>query len=363
MKLGNNIKKFRNLKKMTQDELADLLGTTSKSISRWEQDITYPDITMLPIIANVFNITVDELLGVEKIKQEEYIKELTYKANEFQKNNDVKSEVLLWEKAYKEFPNNEEIICNLISSMVSFNIINNKLHYTKEIEKLSNNILDKCTNNNIRLIITKELVNYYSQMGNKQMAEYYCKQLPNNLLQTYNVMRTRYLKNDDLIKSIQINISDLVNEILREVELVMNDQKEVYSNEYKKEIIERLVNIQKLVFENENDYGYNSVSILFNIIGLIKLEIKTTNVKDKVLDYMMEVKNIIKYIKDFKPHIMKSPFMNKLNCEHIGCNSHVLLDLKNNILNEMNSNEFCEYKNNLEYLEIIDLVNNLFHDY
>ena len=38
-------------------------------------------------------------------------------------------------------------------------------------------------------------------------------------------------------------------------------------------------------------------------------------------------------------------------------------DLKNNILNEMNSNEFCEYKNNLEYLEIIDLVNNLFHDY
>ena len=199
--LGNNIKKFRNLKKMTQDELADLLGTTSKSISRWEQDITYPDITMLPIIANVFNITVDELLGVERIKQEEYVKEITYKANEFQKNNDIKSEVLLWEKAYKEFPNNEEIICNLISSMVSFNIINNKLHYTKEIEKLSSNILDKCTNNNIRLIITKELINYYSQMGNKQMAEYYCKQLPNNLLQTYNVMRTRYLKNDDLIKS------------------------------------------------------------------------------------------------------------------------------------------------------------------
>jgi hypothetical protein len=109
------------------------------------------------------------------------------------------------------------------------------------------------------------------------MAEYYCKQLPNNLLQTYNVMRTRYLKNNDLIKSIQINISDLVNEILREVELVMNDQKEIYSNEYKKEILERLVNIQKLVFEKENDYGYNSVSILFNIIGLIKLEIKTKN--------------------------------------------------------------------------------------
>lgn len=40
-----------------------------------------------------------------------------------------------------------------------------------------------------------------------------------------------------------------------------------------------------------------------------------------------------------------------------------ILKILNHILNEMNSNEFCEYKNNLEYLEIIDSVNNLFHDY
>ena len=50
-----------------------------------------------------------------------------------------------------------------------------------------------------------------------------------------------------------INISDFINEISREVELIMNDQKEVYSNEYKKEILERLINIQSLVFEKENE--------------------------------------------------------------------------------------------------------------
>lgn len=79
MNLGNNIKSLRTAKKMTQEELADLLGTTSKSASRWEQSLSYPDISLLPFIANVFEVTVDELLGVENIKQDEYVKELKNK--------------------------------------------------------------------------------------------------------------------------------------------------------------------------------------------------------------------------------------------------------------------------------------------
>lgn len=51
MNLSKNIK---NIKKMTQEEVTQLLGTTSKLVSRWEQGITYPDITLLPLIANIF---------------------------------------------------------------------------------------------------------------------------------------------------------------------------------------------------------------------------------------------------------------------------------------------------------------------
>lgn len=64
---------------MTQEEVTQLLGTTSKLVSRWEQGITYPDITLLPLIANIFEVTVDELLGVESIKQDEYVKTLKNK--------------------------------------------------------------------------------------------------------------------------------------------------------------------------------------------------------------------------------------------------------------------------------------------
>ena len=48
----------------------------NKNFSKWENNETYPDITLLPLIANIFEVTVDELLGVESIKQDEYVKTL-----------------------------------------------------------------------------------------------------------------------------------------------------------------------------------------------------------------------------------------------------------------------------------------------
>lgn len=61
---------------MTQEDLADMLGTSIQSVSRWENEQTYPDITMLPIIASMFEISVDELLNVDTFKQQEEIKRI-----------------------------------------------------------------------------------------------------------------------------------------------------------------------------------------------------------------------------------------------------------------------------------------------
>ena len=70
-------------------------------------------------------------------------------------------------------------------------------------------------------------------MDNIEMAEYYCKQLPSDLLSTRNVMETRYLKDGKLLKSIQMNICDFVSEIGRESEFVIYNNRIQTSNEYK----------------------------------------------------------------------------------------------------------------------------------
>ena len=54
-RFSNNFKELRKLQELTQEQIAEMLGVTSQAISKWECGTSYPDIEMLPIIANIFS--------------------------------------------------------------------------------------------------------------------------------------------------------------------------------------------------------------------------------------------------------------------------------------------------------------------
>ncbi len=64
MKLNENIKALREELGMTQTELAEALFVTPQAVSRWEKGLAYPDIEKLPQLSAIFNVSVDQLLGV-----------------------------------------------------------------------------------------------------------------------------------------------------------------------------------------------------------------------------------------------------------------------------------------------------------
>lgn len=68
MTLGNRIKELRIKHGLTQEKLAQALNVTPQSISKWENDITMPDILLLPDLSTLFGVTIDELfdLSVEQ---------------------------------------------------------------------------------------------------------------------------------------------------------------------------------------------------------------------------------------------------------------------------------------------------------
>lgn len=68
---------LRKSKMMTQQQLAELLGTSFQNISKWETGVTMPDITMLPILSSIFKVSVDELLGLVPLRDELYLTEET----------------------------------------------------------------------------------------------------------------------------------------------------------------------------------------------------------------------------------------------------------------------------------------------
>ncbi|BCJ98286.1 helix-turn-helix domain-containing protein [Anaerocolumna chitinilytica] len=67
------IAELRREKGVGQQELAEVLGVSFQSVSKWENGITMPDITLLPDIAEYFHISVDELLGLKPLHRQEYI--------------------------------------------------------------------------------------------------------------------------------------------------------------------------------------------------------------------------------------------------------------------------------------------------
>ena len=63
--LGLMISSLRKEKGMTQLELAEKMGVTDKAVSKWERDLSYPDINSIPKLAEIFGVSVDELMQVK----------------------------------------------------------------------------------------------------------------------------------------------------------------------------------------------------------------------------------------------------------------------------------------------------------
>ncbi len=69
LSLGEKISTMRKDKNMTQAQLAELMNVTDKAVSKWERNLSCPDINSLPRLAKIFDITVDELISNREIKE------------------------------------------------------------------------------------------------------------------------------------------------------------------------------------------------------------------------------------------------------------------------------------------------------
>ena len=88
LKIGEKIRTLRLQQKMTQEQLADRLGVSYQSISRWENGITYPDIEFLPSIANYFSVSLDFLMGQDDAEKRKSINEQIKKIHTMDENDE-----------------------------------------------------------------------------------------------------------------------------------------------------------------------------------------------------------------------------------------------------------------------------------
>ncbi|MBQ7298923.1 MAG: helix-turn-helix transcriptional regulator [Clostridia bacterium] len=132
MSLAEKLKALRKAKQVSQEKLADYLGVSYQAVSKWENGITSPDISLLPDISRYFGITVDELLQVEKIDERAYFEDCSRRSEDMFRNGKREEIIPIWLEAYKKMPNNPAVKEMLMS--VYFDT--DKVKYQKEIIEL-----------------------------------------------------------------------------------------------------------------------------------------------------------------------------------------------------------------------------------
>lgn len=117
MYLPANLKKYRIAKDLTQEEVAEFLGITAQSVSKWERGESYPDITFLPALANIFETSVDLLIGMDAIRAEETRYNIHKTAVEYQKNGEYDKAEKTYREALLIYPNMPGMILGLAGTL------------------------------------------------------------------------------------------------------------------------------------------------------------------------------------------------------------------------------------------------------
>jgi len=136
--LGEKIKELRKRDGKKQEDLANALGITSQAVSRWENDGSYPDMEMIPVIANYFGVTIDELFGYEN-DREETINALVKQINEMNyRNNGIDINIdeclTLARQAMIEFPTSEKIMNCLAEVLYNAGYVRYGEHHLTDAE-------------------------------------------------------------------------------------------------------------------------------------------------------------------------------------------------------------------------------------
>jgi transcriptional regulator with XRE-family HTH domain len=115
--IAENLKVCRKEMGLTQEDVATMLCVTPQSVSKWERGETYPDITLLPALANLFKTSVDALIGMDKIHSLETRNAIFKREHEFLLTGDYISAAAVLEHSLKTFPNDESLMSELAMAL------------------------------------------------------------------------------------------------------------------------------------------------------------------------------------------------------------------------------------------------------
>ena len=123
MEFGTKIKSLRNKRGITQEALAKAMGVTPQTVSKWENDVTMPDVALLPELSVFFGVTIDELFSLDAKKQMERLENRIYEAGLLSE-----TEATQIEETLREFAKTPEYKAQALSLIAELHLHQAEIH-------------------------------------------------------------------------------------------------------------------------------------------------------------------------------------------------------------------------------------------
>lgn len=178
--INENLKRLRKEKALTQEQLAERLSVSFQAVSKWECGEGYPDIVMLPSLAQILGVSVDELLGMEKICCNEDAEKILAQVDVNESKGLRAENVELLREAVKRFPNNYMMLAKLASNLFCTESKSGEAGHEKSAEaaEIAEYILTNCNDRKIIDWMRVDICYYYYWAGNKEKALERAEELP-----------------------------------------------------------------------------------------------------------------------------------------------------------------------------------------
>lgn len=276
---GQNLKELRHSKNLTQEQAAELLNVSKQSISRWENNITYPDIWFLPVVASFYGITVDSLLGADYETNRKALGEYAEKRREAHHLGNIQDAFELSQEAYALFPNEKSVIDNLMSDsylMGLHDIGGRKKHYLEMCIAIAERLLKMTTDMEEQCRCIRNVATCYKLLGQQDKAVLWTNKLP-SLWSGKESTGIGTLEGQEKIQAIQDSL-DAVLHLIHRLLFVYAEHADLPA-ESRIEILEKIPKIFETLFEN-GDYGFFHL-----FLSRVYMEIaKTAQDRDKSVD-------------------------------------------------------------------------------
>ena len=171
IKIGAIIKKLRAETQITQDTLATAIGVTPQAISRWESEVGYPDIELLPALADFFSVSIDELLGYKLSEREEELTSIKKEMARLSEAGTHEQRLTFARNAFAKYPNDANIkvylaacLCDRWEKVHEQNLVN-------EAENLCLSVIDECHDEDTRYDAISTLSSIYTSIDNIEKAK------------------------------------------------------------------------------------------------------------------------------------------------------------------------------------------------